>query len=289
MEQKCPYCDSANTTKRGRQPRQRYQCGKCHKYFYGETTRARVLLFDIETLPMEFWGWRLWDQITSIDMIKRDWVVLSYAAKWLFQPTHMSGILTPREAMAYDDTRLIPQIHTLFNSADVIIAHNGDTFDIVRMNTRFLFHDMAPPAPYLTVDTRVTAKKAFGFSSNKLDYLGQYLGLGKKHHTEFDLWKRCAAGDKEALAEMLAYNEKDIYLLEDVYVKLRPYIKHPNMSLYMSTEDTIHVCPRCQSDDITWDEYKYTGASKFEAFQCNSCGGWGRHKKAKHTSKSRVV
>lgn len=292
---KCPYCGSTKTIKRGQQPRQRWQCTDnkhpkdVSRYFYGETTTAKVLLFDIETLPMEFWGWRLWDQITSIDMIKRDWVVLSYAAKWLFQPTHMSGILTPKEAIAYDDSRLIPEIHKLFSEADVIIAHNGDTFDIVRMNTRFLFYDMAPPAPYLTIDTRVTAKKAFGFSSNKLDYLAQYLGLGKKHHTEFELWKRCAAGDKAALAEMLSYNEKDIYLLEDVYVKMRPFIKHPNMSLYMVLDKNEHACPRCQSKDIKWEKYKYTDASQFEAFHCKNCGGWGRAGKSKKVTPSRVI
>jgi hypothetical protein len=294
----CPYCGSKKTTKRGQKPKQRWQCTDprhpdgVRRYFYGEAPPAKILLFDIETLPMQFYGWKLWDKITSPDFIIRDWVVLSYAAKWLFEPSSMSAALTPKEALAYDDRRLVGKIHDLFEQADVIIAHNGDMFDMPRMNTRFLLHDMNPPSPYQTIDTCETAKKAFNFSSNKLDYLGQYLGIGRKHETDFDLWKRCVAGEKAALAQMLAYNEQDIYLLEDVYVKLRPWIRHPNMNMFSTAEPDALACGRCGSDDLdlvgVYPTKKGT-ASVHETYQCNNCHGWVRSGKSKRTYKARVV
>lgn len=293
MKVVCPYCGSKKVMRRGTHPKQRYQCtdsrhpDRTSRYFYNEETVARVLLFDIETLPMEFYGWALWDKITSPDFIIRDWCVLSYAAKWLFEPKNTSSILTPKEAVAHDDRRIVDEVWKLFDQADVIIAHNGMGFDVPRMNTRFVLHDMLPPSSYQQVDTFKTAQRAFGFSSNKLDYLGQYLGLGKKHHTEFQLWKDCASGDKSALAEMKAYNERDIYLLEDVYVRLRPWIQHPNMGLYVTSDEP--VCPRCGGVDLKSGGTYTTNAGVFNAFRCENCGAIGRHKTRIHSTTLRVV
>lgn len=291
----CPYCNSPSVMRRGRYPRQRYQCTNdkhpqgMSRYFYGEKSTAKVLLFDIETLPMEFYGWQLWDKITSPDFIIKDWCILSYSAKWLFQPAHMGAILTPEEAKARKDKRLVDRIWDLLNEADVVIAHNALGFDIPKCNARFVQNGMAPPTPYQTVDTLKTAQRAFGFSSNKLDYLGEYLGLGKKIHTEFQLWKDCAEGKREALDNMLTYNARDIYLLEDVYVKLRPWISHPNMALYVSTEKEVTICPRCGCDDLDWGETYTTTAGVYDAFRCNHCGSIGRSKDRKHTVKARVA
>lgn len=282
--------------RRGTYPKLRFQCtDKKHpsgtsRYFYGETSVAKVLLFDIETLPMEIYCWRLGDQVYSPENIKRDWCVLGYSAKWLFGTKTMSNIMTSRQAINRDDKTLVKEVYDLLQQADVVIAHNGDHFDLPKMNTRFLYYDMQPPSPYLTVDTRDTAKRAFGFTSNKLDYLAKYLGLPVKLDTDFDLWVRCSNGEGEALDYMHKYNTQDIFVLEDVYVKLRPWIKHPNMSLYMNITEEMAVCPKCGSDDIDWGETYRTTASIFDAFRCNHCGAIGRKKSSrKHTSAVRAI
>lgn len=248
-----------------------------------------MLLFDIETLPMEIFSWRLGEQIWSPDNIIRDWCVLGYSAKWLFEAKTMSGILTSKQAINRDDKALVSDIYNLLQQADVVIAHNGDHFDLPKMNTRFLYYDFSPPSPYLTVDTKDTARRAFGFTSNKLDYLARYLGLAVKLETDFALWVKCSKGETEALDYMHKYNTQDIFVLEDVYVKLRPWIRHPNMSLYMNIDSETVVCPKCGSDDIDDGETYRTSASIFEAFRCNNCGAIGRMKSRKSTTAIRSI
>lgn len=286
---RCKWCRSTRVIKRGAT----VQCKECYRYTTireaEQKTPAKVLLFDIETLPMEFYGWRLWDQITSPSMIKRDWCVLSYAAKWLFEPENFGDILTSEEALAHDDKRLVEQIWELLDESDVVIAHNGSSFDLPKMNARFVFYGMSPPSAYRQVDTRLTARRAFDFTSNKLDYLGDYLGLGGKIDTEFDLWRGCAEGNPKSLKRMFEYNTRDIYLLEDVYVRLRPWIKHPNMALYVSTDTTSVYCPKCGSKDVRWGGSYMTNAGVFDAFRCNNCGAIGRASKRKSTTKAREV
>lgn len=238
---------------------------------------------------MQMFAWRLGDQIWSPEFIIQDWAVLSYSYKWLFTPTSVSKALTPKEAIAYDDKRLIKEVHDIFNEADVIIAHNGDKFDLPKMNTRFLYHGLPPTSPYLTIDTRATAKKAFGFTSNKLAYLAKYLGLNPKMETDFALWRDCVKGDPKAIEYMRKYNEQDIFTLEDVYVCLRPWIRHPNFGLFMSLGDRAEVCPRCGSDHIEWGDKYTTPAGVFDSFRCNNCGGRGRASKRDSTIATRSI
>ena len=45
----------------------------------------KILIFDLENTPMQGYFWNLWPQSISIDAIVRDWHLLSYSAKWLFE------------------------------------------------------------------------------------------------------------------------------------------------------------------------------------------------------------
>jgi len=46
-------------------------------------TGARILLLDIETAPMEAYIWSQWQKFISLDMLKVDWYIIAWAAKWL--------------------------------------------------------------------------------------------------------------------------------------------------------------------------------------------------------------
>jgi len=85
------------------------------------------------------------------------------------------------------------------------------------------------------------------------------------------------------LAEMLSYNDQDVILLEDVYVKLRPWIKsHPNMNLY--TED--NVCSNCGSRRIINTGTYRTNVNEYLSEQCE-CGAWSRKTKKSKMSIAR--
>lgn len=252
----------------------------------------KILVFDLETAPLQAYVWRLWKQnVNPLNgQLQSEWFLLTYSAKWLFDNSIISGKLSKEEVLAEDDTRLVTELWNLLNEADIVIAHNGAQFDVPVLNGRFLKKGLPPPMPYKIIDTLRTAKKQFSLPSLKLDYIGQYLGLGNKIKTEFELWVNCLKGDEKALNEMEIYNIQDVKLLEDVYLAMRPYIQpHPNLGLYI-TEDT-QCCPSCTSKDLNWQGTFTTYTNSYKAFRCNSCGSIGRDKmpQKKHSNLTKPI
>lgn len=171
-----------------------------------------------------------------------------------------------------NDAALIVDLHRLFDEADILIAHNGDRFDTRKVAARFIKHGLKPPSPCRTIDTLRAARKYFLFDSNKLNDLGQYLGVGKKiPHTGFDLWKRVMTGDPAAWDVMRQYNKQDVRLLEAVYHRMRPYIaNHPPLSAF--TGDI--RCPACQSSRLNSRGFAVSRKRKYRRLQCADCGHW---------------
>jgi hypothetical protein len=238
----------------------------------------RVLLFDIETSPLEAYVFQksVWRTNVTDDQVISEWYALCWSAKWLYDDNVMTQRLTGNEARNEDDKRIVGGLWKLLDEADIVIAHNGDGFDVPNMNTRFILNGFPPPSPYKTIDTKVVATAQFGFTHNSLNALARIFGFEAKKDTDFDLWKRCKSGDERALKYMQEYNVGDVTLLEKVYLRLRPWIRnHPNIGLYVDTKEPI--CPNCGSTHITWlkDKYHYTGVSKFPVFVCE-CGAYGR-------------
>lgn len=237
--------------------------------------KPRILLFDIETSPLTAYTWSLWDEVRSFDKVLEDWCMLTWAAKWLgeeeiiYDSNHLHGD-------PLDDTPIVHSLHSLIDEADIIIAHNGNKFDIKKMNARFLAAGLTPPSPYKKIDTLAEAKKNFALTSNRLDAIGEMFGLGRKIDTGgFDLWVRYMAGDEEAGNLMVDYNMEDVLLLERVYHKLRPWMNnHPNLGVYSDEEET--QCAKCGSSHIHWRGYATTQAGRYPRYQCQDCGGWGR-------------
>ena len=236
----------------------------------------KILLFDIETTPMPVWVWSFGKQyVPPTNLVKDDdgnqrvWYVLSWAAKWLYDDNVMSDIVTPEEAVARDDSRVLDSIWEMLDQADIVIAHNGDRFDLRKLNARFILNDMPPPSPYKSIDTLKIARREFAFSSNKQDFLTKTFGLAEKLKTDFQLWLDCMDGDKSALNNMLSYNERDVVGLEQVYLKLRPYIKnHPNLGVLMDDS----VCPTCGSKSIKASNATYfTSSNEFPVYRCGGC------------------
>ena len=236
----------------------------------------KILMFDIETTPMPVWVWSFGKQYVPHTNIVKDaegtqrfWYVLSWAAKWLYDDNTMSDVLTPEEAVGRDDKRIIESIWKLLDEADIVVAHNGDRFDIRKLNARFILNGMNPPSPYKSIDTLKIARKEFAFSSNKQDFLTKSFGVSEKLKTEFQLWIDCMDGNKERLAEMLKYNKRDVIGLEQVYLRLRPYIKnHPNLGILMDD----NVCPSCGSKHLKVSDATYfTSSNEFPVYRCGGC------------------
>jgi DNA polymerase elongation subunit (family B) len=252
-------------------------------------TGAKVLILDIETAPIRAYVWSAWKQNVNPVQIDTDWFVLTWAAKWLFEDKVYSGSVTPKEAVKQDDKRIMRGLWQLLNDADIVIAHNGQDFDIPKINTRFLLHGFMPPLPYQIVDTLKHVRKQFGFTHNKLDYVNQLLNLPRKtSHDGFEMWDQCYRGDKEALEKMLEYNVGDVRILEDTYLRIRPWIKpHPSMALHILDEHQ-SVCPSCGSSKLQEQGKQYhTTANVYEVLRCENCGGTSRKRLSSISIKQR--
>jgi hypothetical protein len=243
----------------------------------GADRLPKVLVFDIETSPLKAFVFQksVWKANISDDQVISEWFGLCWSAKWLFNDEILSDRLTGKEAVNEDDKRITKSLWKLLDECDIAIAHNGDSFDIPNMNTRFILNNLMPTSPYQTIDTKLVAKKQFGFTHNSLDALAKLFNLGEKKQTDFDLWRKCTDGDEEALIYMQDYNKEDVRLLEEVYLKLRPWIKgHPNLGLFVESDGP--VCPNCGSEDIKWTgKFYFTQTGKYETYRC-SCGAFGR-------------
>lgn len=263
-----------------------------YKRFYRKAEnpsgRPKVLLFDIETSPMVTYTWKLGKVYLSPDKVITDWYVICWSAKWLNEPDMFGDVLTDEEALLGDDSRIMKSIWEKIDEADIVIAHNGNNFDLPMLNTRWLLQGMNPPSPYQSIDTLKAIWKKFKFSSSKLDYVAQLTCNKQKLKTDFDLWKRCFNGNMEALEYMFEYNKKDVLLLEEVYMQIRPWIPaHPNMSLFVDTDKP--VCTHCGSENIEFiDGYYATAAGLYRTFRCE-CGAIGRMKKREKTSDVRSL
>lgn len=243
---------------------------------------ANILFLDIETAPLMAYVFQkqVWKANVAPKHVISDWYMLSWAAKWLDEDEMMSEALTAKEAYLGDDKRIVVDLWKLFDKADIIIAHNCG-FDLPNSNTRFVYHQLPPPSPFKQIDTLKVAQKEFGFTHNSLEGLATFFGLQAKGNVDFDLWKKCMAGDAKALKNMEEYNRGDVYILEKLYYKLRPYIKgHPNLDLYIDSEES--VCPVCGSTDIypVSDKYFYTQTLRYELFRCNNCRAFSRKKQS---------
>lgn len=237
-------------------------------------SHPKVAFFDVENAPSlgYFWG-HLWE--TNIISVQVPWYMLSFSYKWMGEDKVRCHALPDYPLFKKDkenDKHLIEDLHALFDEADILIAHNGDRFDIRKANARFIMQGLRPPSPYKSIDTLKAARRFFHFQSNKLDDLGQYLDVGRKMpHTGFDLWSRCMKGEKDAWKTMREYNMKDVLLLERVYEKLKPYMtNHPDLTVY---EDMIG-CPTCKSMKIERRGFAVARKRKYRRYHCNGCGSW---------------
>lgn len=236
--------------------------------------KPKILLFDIETAPSLGWVWAKWE--TDVIDFKEDWYLLCFAAKWLNGKmlTYALPDFRGYKKNPENDQLLVTELWKLFDEADILIAHNGDQFDIKKANARFAYYKLPPPSPYKTIDTLKAARKYFNFTSNKLDDLGKYLGYGRKlTHTGFALWQGCMKGDKKSWKQMLEYNKRDVVLLEQIYLHFRPWITtHANVGIYSDRP----VCPKCSSPKIQSRGYSINNSTRYQRFQCQNCGGWNR-------------
>ncbi|MCI0562137.1 MAG: ribonuclease H-like domain-containing protein, partial [Nitrososphaera sp.] len=240
----------------------------------------RILFFDVETAPLLGHVWHPYGDFMSIDQLLNDSFMLTWSAKWNDSSKVYSDRLTSEEAIAQDDSRIVESLATLMRQTDIVVAHNGDSFDVPVVNGRLFLLGLEPLPPIRTIDTYKLAKRNFHLAMNKLDYLADRLGLGRKIKTEFTLWRECYHGDEAALAQMEKYNIKDTVLLERIFNRMKPYVTN----LPRLVNGPAWACPFCGSSYLTnVNQYgeqmlKRTNMSTYTMWYCQNCKKYSRSK-----------
>ncbi len=293
----CKYCGSINVQRRGDggKGKIKIKC-ECGKYSRVRNTSsenhnrsAKVLLLDIETSLMKFYGFSPKTEYIPHELMIQDWSVICWGAKWLFEPEIMGEVVTPEESMAREDKRILEPIWDLIDKASIVVTQNGINFDMKKLRSRFLLNRMNPFSPVQQVDTLKVSREVFGWSYNRLDFLGMKFGIGQKSDMAIEDWIHCSEGSQEHLTKMFEYCKRDVApLLEDVYLRMLPWIQnHPNLGIY--TNHDRDVCPKCESTELEWGKPYPTPEGLWNGFRCQSCGSVGRGKGKKNKLKSSNV
>lgn len=245
-----------------------------------EIRQPRILCWDIETAPIAAAVWNYYE--TNVVWTIEDWYILGWSAKWIggSQITRMLPDYAGYKPGSTDDKACVTELYHLIEQADIIVAHNGDQFDVKKSKARFVKNGLPPIVPQ-SYCTKKMAKRCFGFSSNKLDEIARFLGIGRKIQTDKSLWQGCIAGDKSSWAKMARYCAQDTRLLEKVYLALRSWDKqHPNLNVLMNRPAG---CSKCGGTNIQRRGYVITRTGRYPRYQCQKCGGWSQGKHAKTT------
>lgn len=228
------------------------------------------MFFDLETSPNIgfFWsaGYKINVDYTNI-IREREIICICY--KWEGERKVHSLQWDGKQS----DKKMLIDFMQVMKDADEMIGHNGDKFDLAWIRTRCLFHRIPMFPTYRTIDTLKAARSKFRFNSNRLNYIADYLGVGNKHHTTFDLWRKIVLDKCDtSMKKMVAYCKQDVKLLERVFVEIAPHLE-PKMhhGALMDGNDR-GSCPHCGSVNLHKKRIRSTPTGLLKAdYECNGC------------------
>jgi hypothetical protein len=229
--------------------------------------KLKRLYFDIETSPNIVYSWNIgYNLQIGYENIIQERAIICISYKWegdknVYTLTWNNG----------DDKDMIKKFISIINTADEVVGHNSDRFDLKWFRTKCVYHGIKSLPEFKSIDTLKISKKEFKFNSNRLDYIAKYLGLGSKIKTDFKLWMRVMGGESKALKEMSTYCENDVVILEKVYKKLEGYTKAKTHVGVMSGGNKCD-CPSCGSKHTHSDgnTFSATGMQKKKMY-CVDC------------------
>src|SRR5688572_5094441 len=133
----------------------------------------KIIIWDVETSWVKTYTWNLWpNNGIPHDNIIEDWSILCGAWKELGKDkVHAVSVKS-----VGDDREVVKKLRDVISDASILIHHNGDKFDIKKLNARLIYHGLEPIAKVTTIDTLKEVKKVAAFTSNRLDYLSKFLG-----------------------------------------------------------------------------------------------------------------
>lgn len=228
------------------------------------------LFFDIEVSPNIGMFWSAGHKISvPYDNILKERAIICICYKWEGQKTVHALTWDTKQC----DKDLLKEFMKIANQADELVGHNGDKFDLAWIRTRCLFHKIPAFPNYTTIDTLKLARSKFRFNSNRLDYIGKFLGLGQKIETKFNMWTEITIDNNQsALRKMVNYCKGDVQLLENVFMRMKNHmIARTHFGVIQGKSR--HSCPDCGSDNLIKSKTRVSASGIVKhQFLCKDCG-----------------
>jgi len=228
------------------------------------------LFFDIETsyyeLLIKTFSLRNHIRFFDPDTIQKEKQIICISYKWQYE----NKVQTLDWSMG--EKEMIKEFVNIMGDAHELVAHNGYRFDVRELRTRAIYHGVLMFPNYRTLDTLKKSQHYFNFASNKLDYIGKFLNVGRKlDHEGKELWEKVVDGDEASLQKMIKYCEQDVILLEDAFFVLSPFIDHNN-NFSVLTGGEKWYCPECASENVEmFRTYSTPMGIIRREMKCNNC------------------
>lgn len=242
--------------------------------------KRKILIFDIETLPDVS---QVFKHLPRID----DWPgqslkatinsVLCIGYKWEGEKkTHIINAWDYKEwhKNQNDDSQVLRAFEKIIKQADAIVSQNGKKFDIRFLQTRYLINKLDPlPHNIIHLDTKQIAKRYLFAIGNRLNDIAEITHAQKKlEKGGWELWEKVWKKDQKAMALMARYCKQDVKTLEQVYLKLKPFMTQlPNANQWALEKTN---CPACGSLKVIKSGYRTYKERKVQRMKCEECGSY---------------
>lgn len=225
---------------------------------------SNVLLLDIE----------------ASELFADDAIVFCICCKWLGKKEIKTFTLRSDpdafNKVDLDDTDVIEDFRPILESADLVVHHYGDKYDMPFLQGRCVQLGRKTLASPPTVDTWRICRYKLKFRSNRLQHLSQIIGTKeKKTPLTKKVWNRAYRGHIPSLKQIEHHCRQDILVLEELYKAVAPHhTSHPNLAA-LKEPWVREACRTCQSTKTGRMGVLVTRQGKRQRWRCNNCGhGW---------------
>jgi len=160
--------------------------------------------------------------------------MLTYSIKPEGNDDIICGTITKKEIDdGTFDKRIVKECVDALMKFDRIYTFYGSRFDIPFLRTRALELGIDFPI-YGSIthkDIYYIARYKLKLHSNRLAVVCDLLGIKGKTHQNPTTWRLATGGNKKALEEILDHNKWDVIILEQVYNRLKDFVKETEKSI----------------------------------------------------------
>lgn len=232
--------------------------------------KLNILFVDLETLPNIVYNWKTgFDIQIPTEFIIQEREIFCIGFKWAGKRNTVKNFFRKPGVSERDILRKFSKVAA---KADIIIGHNGDNFDIKWLKSRNMILNLPPLPPIKSIDTLKLARSNFTLNSNKLGYLADILGIGRKTDTGgMQLWKDVMARKPEAIKHMVRYCNNDVILLEKIFNRIAPHVTKLPINKGVIETGSNTSCPSCGSKHTHKRGFTYTVTKRYQRRQCKKC------------------